>query len=152
MSGVRAARARRARLCRWRAAGARKKASRQMRDAARRTAPPPRGACRAPRSLLRATHLTEHIDNRVVREPAAARTRGGSEQRAAGVCRCRRCVARAWRGRGARVGPGASRSEAGGRLASPCALSLHRCNAALANSRQGASVGQTLSSVRRSVV
>lgn len=59
MSGVRAARARRARLCRWRAAGARKKASRQMRDAARRTAPRP-AVRAAPRGPCSARHISQN--------------------------------------------------------------------------------------------
>ncbi|CAB3249812.1 unnamed protein product [Arctia plantaginis] len=110
-----------ARLCRWRAAGARKKTLRQMRDAARRSGTP-RPRC-VPAPLCRLLPAARYIS-----------------QNTSIIAWCVSPL-RAGRGAGrARRGPGASRSEAGGRLASPCALFVHYCNAALENSRQGARV------------
>ncbi|CAB3231228.1 unnamed protein product [Arctia plantaginis] len=106
-----------ARLCRWRAAGARKKTLRQMRDAARRSGTP-RPRC-VPAPLCRLLPAARYISqNTSIIAWCAVRVSAGR----------------------ARRGPGASRSEAGGRLASPCALFVHYCNAALENSRQGARV------------
>ncbi|KAM3962793.1 uncharacterized protein ACR2FA_003175 [Aphomia sociella] len=108
-----------------------------MRDAARRTGP---RAARCVPTPLRPPYRTTASDRThrfsVVREPAASSLAEGRQRVVCGGGasgawrRCKRCVlervARAGR---ARRGPGGSRSEASGRLASPCDLSVHRCNA-----------------------
>ncbi|KAJ8729565.1 hypothetical protein PYW08_001146 [Mythimna loreyi] len=141
----RSERARPARLCRWRAAGARKKASRQMRDAARRTAPPPPAP--GPREP---------------RRPQRARTRVGSSARGGGVRWRGVCAGAggAWRARGAGGARAAARAAVARRQAA-ARVALRslaaRCIAALAISRQGATIADVgdlvgIGSVRQSVV
>lgn len=108
----------RARLCRWRAAGARKKTSRQMRDAARRISSPPRAV-----RVLSPAPPYPHKTHRYRRRAWACGRLGSRVVRGGGCGRgrgwCVRVVARgAWRrgqvrARGPR-GPGGSRSRQAG--------------------------------------
>lgn len=111
-----------------------KKASRQMRDAARRTGPP-----RAVRDTPPPSPLDAFSQNTSI-------SRGACEGAAVGQRRvvrwwCKRCVVQAvrggcaWPGRGGRAAARAAvaRRTAGGSRRP--ARSLHRCIAALANSR-----------------
>lgn len=124
--------------------GARKKASRQMRDAARRSGPPPRGACTLPRGRPPARRLlTEHIDFAWCVNPQRARgprvrARGGGG--ASGAWRrCRRCVLGAWR-RGGRAARAAVARRLAGGSRRP---TFFRCTAAILRSRTHVEVHNT---------